>query len=48
VPHIGYDKAAAIASKAHETGKTIIQVASEEEILSEKELNKIFKGLKIG
>jgi len=31
VPHIGYDKAAAIASKAHETGKTIIQVASEED-----------------
>lgn len=48
VPHIGYDKAAAMASKAHETGKTIIQVASEEEILSEKELNKIFDGVKIG
>jgi fumarate hydratase class II len=47
VPHVGYDKAAAIASKAHETGKTIIQVAGEEEILSEKELNKIFNGLKI-
>jgi fumarate hydratase class II len=47
VPHIGYDKAAAIANKAHETGKTIIQVASEEEILSEKELKKIFDGLKI-
>ncbi len=47
VPHIGYDKAAAIANKAHETGKTIIQVASEEEILSEKELKKIFNGLKM-
>ncbi|MBW1968404.1 MAG: class II fumarate hydratase [Deltaproteobacteria bacterium] len=47
VPHIGYDRAAAIANKAHETGKTIIQVASEEEILSEKELKKIFNGLKI-
>ena len=47
VPHIGYDQAAAVASKAHETGKTIIQVASEEEILSEKELKKIFNGLKI-
>ncbi len=47
VPHIGYDKAAAIANKAHETGKTIIQVASEEENLSEKELKKIFNGLKI-
>ena len=47
VPHIGYDKAAAMASEAHETGKTIIQVASEEEILSEKELKKIFNGLKM-
>ncbi len=48
VPHIGYDKAAAMVSKAHETGKTIIQVAREEKILSEKELKKIFNGLKIG
>ena len=48
VPHIGYDKAAAMANKAHETGKTIIQVAREEKILSEKELNKIFDGVKIG
>ncbi|MDH3566594.1 MAG: class II fumarate hydratase [Desulfobacteraceae bacterium] len=48
VPHIGYDKAAATANKAHETGKTIIQVAREEKILSEKELNKIFDGVKIG
>ena len=47
VPHIGYDKAAAVANKAHETGKTIIQVAIEEENLSEKELKKIFNGLKI-
>ena len=47
VPHIGYDQAAAVASKAHETGKTIVQVASEEEILPEKELKKIFNGLKI-
>ena len=46
VPHIGYDKAAAIANKAHETGKTIVQVAGEEEILSEKKLNEIFTGLK--
>jgi len=44
VPHIGYDQAAAVASKAHETGKTIIQVASEEEILSEKELKKFLTG----
>jgi fumarate hydratase class II len=48
VPHIGYDKSAAIANKAHETGKTIIQVTREEKILSEKELKKVFDGLKIG
>jgi len=42
VPHIGYDKAAAIANKAHETGKTIIEIVKEEKILPEKELEKIF------
>jgi len=42
VPHIGYDKAAAIANKAHETGKTIIEIAREEKILPENELTKIF------
>jgi fumarate hydratase class II len=42
VPHIGYDKAAAIAKKAHETGKTIREIASKEEILPEKVLAQIF------
>ena len=42
VPHIGYDKAAAIAKKAHETGKTIIEIVKEEKILPEKELERIF------
>jgi fumarate hydratase class II len=42
VPHIGYDKAAGIAKKAYETGKTIAEIAREEKILSEKELAKIF------
>jgi len=42
VPHIGYDKAAAIANKAHETGKTIIEIVKEEKILPEKELERIF------
>jgi fumarate hydratase class II len=42
VPHIGYDKAANIAKKAHETGKTVIEIVREEKILSEKELGKIF------
>jgi len=42
VPHIGYDKAAAIATKAHKSGKTIIEIAREEKILPENELTKIF------
>ncbi|MGA9177780.1 MAG: class II fumarate hydratase [Desulfobacterales bacterium] len=42
VPHVGYDKAATIANKAHETGKTVIEVVREEKILTEKELTKIF------
>ena len=42
VPHIGYDKAAVIAKKAHETGKTIAEIVREEKILSEKELARIF------
>ena len=41
VPHIGYDRAAAIAKKAHETGKTIREIASQEDILSEEVLNKL-------
>jgi len=39
VPKIGYDQAAAIAKRAYETGKTIRQVAMEEAILPEDELN---------
>jgi aspartate ammonia-lyase len=42
VPHIGYDKAAEIAKKAYETGKTISQIVREEKILSEKELASVF------
>ncbi len=42
VPHIGYDRAAAIAKKAYETGKTVRAVAIEENILPERQLNKIF------
>ncbi len=40
VPKIGYDQAAAIAKKAYETGQTIRQVALEESILPEEELDK--------
>lgn len=42
VPHIGYDKSAAIAKKAHESGKTVIEIVRKEKILSEEELTKIF------
>ncbi len=41
-PKIGYDKAAAIAKKAHETGKTVREVAREHSGLSEKELDELF------
>ena len=41
VPHIGYDKSAALAHKAQETGQTIMEVALEETDLSEQELMKI-------
>jgi fumarate hydratase class II len=37
-PVVGYDRAADIAKKAHETGKTVRQVALEEEVLPEYEL----------
>ena len=41
VPHIGYDQAAAIAKKAHETGKTIREVALEEKILPKDALDRL-------
>lgn len=41
VPHIGYDKAAELAQKAYETGKTIREIALEESILPEKMLEKL-------
>jgi fumarate hydratase class II len=40
-PIIGYDKAAAIAKEAYETGKTVRQVAQEHKVLSDEELDKI-------
>ena len=39
VPRIGYDKAAAIAKKAYDSGKTIRQVVLEESVLPEAELD---------
>jgi fumarate hydratase class II len=41
VPKIGYDKAAAIAQKAYETGRTVPEVARDENILSEAELDEL-------
>jgi len=40
-PAIGYDRAAAIAKQAHETGKTVREVALEEKVLSEDKLNQL-------
>jgi fumarate hydratase class II len=41
VPKIGYDRAAAIAKKALETGKTIREIARDENALSEEESNSL-------
>jgi fumarate hydratase class II len=41
VPHIGYDRAAEIAKKAFEQGKTIETIALSENILPADELKKI-------
>ena len=40
-PKIGYDAAADIAKQAHETGKTIRQIALQQGIISEDELGKL-------
>jgi len=41
VPEIGYDRAAAIAKKAYESGKTIREIAVAEKILPEDKINKL-------
>jgi len=41
VPHIGYDRAAALAKKAYETGKTIREVALEEAVLPQETIQEI-------
>jgi fumarate hydratase class II len=41
VPHIGYEKAAAIAKKAYATGQTVRGVAVREKVLAEELLNQI-------
>lgn len=40
-PKIGYDKAAALAKEAYQTGESIRQVASRHKVLSEEELDQI-------
>ena len=44
VPIIGYDKAAAIAKKAYDSGKTIRDIVRDESILPEDELDALLKG----
>jgi fumarate hydratase, class II len=39
-PHIGYEKAAALAKEAFKTGKTIRELCREKNILPEETLNK--------
>ncbi|MGM0451761.1 MAG: class II fumarate hydratase [Thermodesulfobacteriota bacterium] len=46
VPHIGYDRAAKIAQKAYESDRTVLQVAREENIFPEGELENILYGRK--
>ncbi len=40
-PKIGYDKAAAIAKEAYQTGESVRQVAARHQVLSEEELDQI-------
>ncbi|PLX84442.1 MAG: aspartate ammonia-lyase [Desulfuromonas sp.] len=40
-PAIGYDRAAGIAKRAYETGKTVREIAREEKVLPEEELERI-------
>jgi fumarate hydratase class II len=44
VPKIGYDKAAVIAEKAYESGKTVREIALEEKLLDEETLNTLLSG----
>ncbi len=41
VPRIGYDRAAELAKKAYETGKTVRQVALETQVLDKDEIDKL-------
>lgn len=39
-PHIGYDKAAAIAKNAHKKGSTLLESALELELLTEEQFER--------
>ena len=41
VPHVGYDRAAAIAKEAQATGRTVREVAAVSTDLSDEELDRI-------
>ena len=43
VPRIGYDQAAAIAKKAYDTGKTIREVLNEDQVLTEDDIEELFR-----
>jgi fumarate hydratase class II len=38
-PHIGYDRAAALAKEAFQSGKTIRELCREKDVLAEEHLN---------
>ena len=40
-PVIGYDKAAEIAYKAYESGKTVREIATEEKVLDKEQLDRL-------
>ena len=41
VPYIGYEKAAAIAKEAYESGRTVREVAADKQLIPETDLNRI-------
>jgi len=42
VPHIGYDRAAGVAKKAHETGRTVRAIVIAEKILPPETIQRLF------
>ena len=48
VPKIGYDKAAAIAKEAHQTGKSIREIAKQINVLPGQEIDDILDRMLVG